>query len=143
MGEQLRVLVVDDDHLMARTLCDILWAKGYRAVAAHSGRQAIRALESDKCDCLLTDIRMPDLDGMQLVSAVKRIEPEPSVIVMTAYSSDNSVQQALTEGGLVVLDKPLDLDNLLDILGQVRRGDQDKPVSTTSYDPASEPRGGK
>ena len=81
---QPRVLVVDDKLEMAEMLADGLSDKGYDARAVASGQTALTMLEQETIDALVTDLRMPDIDGLALVSASRRLSATRPVIVMTA-----------------------------------------------------------
>ena len=103
MSEKLRILIVDDDRKMAKTLVDILKVKGYEAEAAHSGPDALDRLNKGRFDCLLTDIKMPQMNGVELYRAIKAMQPDLPVVLMTAYSTDNLVQEGLEEGAIATL----------------------------------------
>ncbi|MBL7205118.1 MAG: response regulator [Desulfobacteraceae bacterium] len=113
MKDQLRILIVDDDRMMAKTLLDILKVKGYEAEAAHSGREALEKVEKGHFDCLLSDIKMPELNGVELYRSIKARDPELPVVLMTAYSYDELCNEGLKEGAIAVLTKPLDINALL------------------------------
>ena len=68
MSEDLHILVVDDDSRMAKTLTDILKIKGYEAFSAHSGNEALEKMEEAIFDCVLSDVKMPDVNGVDLIS---------------------------------------------------------------------------
>ena len=87
MDRQLRILVVDDDRRMTKTLVDILRVKGYDPEPAHSGEEALEKIRGSQFDCLLTDIRMPGMDGVDLFQAIGEIQPQLPVVLMTAYTS--------------------------------------------------------
>ncbi len=82
-----RVLVVDDNAEMARTLCDGLSDHEYDAVPASSGRDAITLLGRETFDAVVTDLRMPDVDGLQVLAASRELRADRPVIVMTAFSA--------------------------------------------------------
>lgn len=113
MSEALHILVVDDDLMMARTLVDILRVKGYRAEAAHSGAEALERVEQGPFDCVLSDVKMPKVNGVELYRAIKARRPDLAVVLMTAYSADKLVQEGLEEGIVACLTKPLDINLLL------------------------------
>lgn len=118
MEGQNRVLVVDDDHGMASTLGDILDAAGYRVEVAYSGPEAIESVRRRAPDCILMDVRMPDLNGLEAFREIKRLSPESYVIFMTAYASSALVDEARQEGAVDVVPKPLDLERLLHLIEQ-------------------------
>jgi DNA-binding NtrC family response regulator len=113
MSENMRVLVVDDDWLMAKTLVDVLSVKGYRAEAASSGPQALEMMGEDKYDCVLTDIKMPDVNGVDLLRAIKDMRPHVPVVFMTAYATNRLMDEGFKEGAIASFVKPLDINLLL------------------------------
>jgi two-component system response regulator HydG len=113
MTEPLHILVVDDDYSMAKTLSDILRIKGYLPRIAHSGDEALRCVAEHAFDCVLSDIRMPGMDGVTLYREIKARWPNLPAVLMTAYSSDSLVQEGLQEGIVGIMDKPLDIERLL------------------------------
>src|SRR5579863_5684608 len=90
-----RVLVVDDKVEFAETVADGLTDRGYEAVALGSGRTALERLEQDSFDVLVTDLRMPDMDGLDLVAASRKTSPDRPVIVMTAYGAIDSAMESI------------------------------------------------
>ncbi|HHL71481.1 MAG TPA: sigma-54-dependent Fis family transcriptional regulator [Bacteroidetes bacterium] len=111
-----RILIAEDDRNALSGLMEILREEGYDTVGVDSGKKAIKALEREKFDILLTDLRMPDLDGMQVYEHSLQISPEMKTIVMTAYSSVKDAVDAMKRGVYEYLTKPLDLDELFVIL---------------------------
>jgi two-component system response regulator HydG len=118
---KLHILVVDDDHGMAKTLVDIFKAKGYEAEAAYSGPEALEKVAEDSFDCVLTDIKMPEVNGVELYRAIKSRQPDLPVVLMTAYSTDNLVEEGLEEGAVAALTKPLDINRLLCFFSSLRK----------------------
>ncbi len=127
-----RILIVDDDPMMARTLRDILEVKGYRADAVHSGPEALREVEQYAYDCVLTDVKMPEVNGVELYRAIKARQPDLPVVLMTAYSTGRLVQEGLEEGVVAVLTKPLDIKRLLASFSSLRR---ERSVAIVDDDP--------
>jgi CheY-like chemotaxis protein len=122
MSETLRILVVDDDRLMARTIVDILKIKGYQAEAVHSGPGALEKMAEGHFDCVLTDIKMPEVNGVELYRAIKATrQPDLPVVLMTAYSTDRLVREGLEEGAIAALTKPLDINALLSFFSALRK----------------------
>lgn len=109
----MSLLIVDDNPNICRTLKDIFNAKGFEVEVAYSGMEALSVFSAENIDCVLTDIRMPSMNGVELYRALKQIQIDIPVVLMTAYSTDDLVKEGLREGALVVLTKPLDIDNLI------------------------------
>lgn len=119
MSDKLRILIVDDDRRMARTLVDILRVKGYEVEGAHSASEALEKLGGDRFDCVLSDIRMPGVNGVDLYRAIKGRQPDLPVVLMTAYSDDKRVKEGLEGGAIRVFFKPLDINALLEFLSSL------------------------
>jgi DNA-binding NtrC family response regulator len=121
MSRSLRILIIDDDRRMAKTLVDILRVKGFEAEAANSAEEAITMLLGERFDTVLTDIKMPQMNGVELYKTMKIMQPDLPVVLMTAYSSDSLVKAGLEEGAIAVLSKPLEIDLLLSFFSALRR----------------------
>jgi len=119
--EALNILVVDDDRRMANTLSDILKVKGYNTEVAYSGRGAIKKVESCSFDFILTDVKMPDIDGVRFYKTIKVRKPDIPVVLMTAYSTDRLVKEGLDAGVVATLTKPLDINLILSFLSMLKK----------------------
>lgn len=113
MKPKLKILIVDDDQRMTHTMADILTVSGYTAVEAGSALQALEKVRQESFDCVLTDIRMPQMDGVAFHQAISKEQPGLPVILMTAYAADDLIQQGLEAGIVGVLDKPINIVQLL------------------------------
>jgi len=107
-----RVLIVDDDRALAETLSEGLVDRGYEAVTIASSTEAARRLGADDVDALVTDLRMPGIDGLGLLELSRRAAPERPVIVMTAYSAVDSAIESIRQGAYHYLTKPFKVDEL-------------------------------
>jgi two-component system response regulator HydG len=119
----VRVLVVDDQVEMAQMVADHLCDRGYDGMALSSGTEALHVLATERIDVLVTDLRMPGLDGLSLLQASRALDPSRPVVLMTAFSAFDSALQATSLGAYHYLAKPFRLDKLISILEQaLRRG---------------------
>ena len=88
------ILIVDDEQSMRDFLAIMLRKEGYAVVTVEDGNEAIKAVGEDIYDLVITDIKMPGIDGLQVLNSVKRASPNTLVIVITAYSStEDAVRQ--------------------------------------------------
>ncbi len=108
-----RILVVDDEEIARENLVHSLTKAGYRAAAAADGRQALAALGEEPCDLVLTDLRMPEMDGMELLAAIKRRYPEVEVIVVTGHAAVDSAVAAMRLGAFTYVAKPVQVAEVL------------------------------
>jgi len=120
MEKETRVLIVDDDVSFADSLSDILQEKGYKAVALNSGEEALKTVKEIFFDVILMDIKMPVMDGVETYKRIKKISPQTVVIMMTAFSVEDLIKDALKEGAYGVLYKPLDIDRVVKMIEAVR-----------------------
>ena len=112
MDDKAILLVVDDMHMACKSLADILRLDGYEVKTATSGQDALKIFEEHKIDCVLTDIKMPTMNGVELLREIKEVAPEVPVMMMTAYATDRLVEDGIRAGALLTLYKPLDINNL-------------------------------
>src|SRR5262245_64897918 len=108
--EPANVLVVDDEKNILSVLKDTLTHFGYRVTCASSAGEALAAIRAELFDAAITDIRMPDMSGLELLREIKRQDESIEVIVMTGYPTITSAVEALKEGAYDYLSKPLIFD---------------------------------
>ncbi len=106
-----RVLVVDDDRDMCSVVVDGLADRGYEAIGASSSTEAIAKL-AEPFDAIVTDLRMPGIDGLALVAESRKVAPERPVIVMTAFSAVDTAVESIRRGAYHYLTKPFKLEEL-------------------------------
>ena len=116
-----RVLIVDDDRRMVKTISDILKVKGYEAAEAYTGEEAIEKVKSDNPDCVLMDIKMPGISGVEALKMIKGISPDLPVVLMSAYTTEELTEEAKQQGAYTVLNKPLDVQAVLSFLSLLRK----------------------
>lgn len=109
----IRVLIVDDNEVFRRPLQRTLEAAGYEVVAVPSGEDALHVLDRNTADLVLTDHRLPGMDGVQLITRIKAIHPTLATIVMTAYGTIESAVEARRHGADDYLVKPFEIPDLL------------------------------
>lgn len=119
--ERPLILVVDDRSEDRETLRDILVDRNYRAFVAKNGYEAIDIVRKSDFDIILLDIRMPGMDGMEVLEVVKEIKPDIGVVMMTGYSSEGLAGKSLKKGAYTCLYKPfLDMEKLLRVIEEVQ-----------------------
>ena len=102
-----KVLILDDEPDMAENLERILQSEGYETVVETESPKALDLLEQEQPDLILTDFRMPELDGMAFIEQIKNRQYEIPVMMLTAYASVDSVVEAIKKGACDYLAKPL------------------------------------
>ena len=107
------ILIVDDDVDACENLRDILADLGYRVAIARNGPEAIEQVARSDYDIVLLDLKMPGMDGISVYRQIKRLSPETVAIVVSAFSGSELAERALEEGAAQVVDKPVDVPQLL------------------------------
>jgi DNA-binding NtrC family response regulator len=115
-----RILVVDDEPAQLELICGFLKKQGFETIPADSATKALEIFRHEAIDLVMTDQKMPDMSGLDLLNAVRAINPEASVIVITAYGTVETAVAAIKSGAADYLVKPVNLDELLYRVEQVR-----------------------
>ena len=110
--QDVRILVVDDDKELADGLVESLSDLGYSAAAAYGGREGLNRFESGTFQLVITDLRMPDMDGMALLGAVKARDSRAVVMVITGYGTIESAVKAIKNGAYDFIPKPIKMEEL-------------------------------
>lgn len=106
------ILVVDDKDSMRNMLQQTLTEEGFRVDSASDGRKALELVRNKSYDLVLTDLKMPDADGLDVLSGVKEVDSDTSVIVMTAYGTIEDAVEAMRKGAFDFITKPFDSEHL-------------------------------
>ncbi|MBT3326234.1 MAG: sigma-54-dependent Fis family transcriptional regulator [Gemmatimonadales bacterium] len=115
MKNPVKILLVDDETAILETLSILFRGQGYQVAVADSGSKALDALDQELPDIVLTDIRMPGATGLEVLARAHEVDPEMSVILMTAQASLQSAVRAVNEGAYYYLQKPFANEELLAI----------------------------
>jgi two-component system NtrC family response regulator/two-component system response regulator HydG len=107
-----RILIADDEEAARRSLAQILSEDGYQVSLASNGEEALNLVATESPDVLLTDLRMPVMDGHELLNRVRQGYPDVSVVIMTAHGTIASAVQAVRDGAEEYLTKPIDVEDL-------------------------------
>ncbi len=114
-----KILIVDDDAELRSTLTEILGEAGYRIDKAASGREALDKIHSADFDIILLDLMMPGMNGMEVLSEVRKTRPRIKVIIITAFATVNNAVDAIKKGASDYISKPFKIEELLAIVRRV------------------------
>ncbi len=115
-GDKGCILVIDDGKVQRDMLADILRRDGYTVLTAASGREGVEVLGQQRVHVVLTDLKMPDMDGIEVIRAVKAVDAAITVVVMTAYGTIESAVQSMKLGAYDYLSKPLQMEEVKVVL---------------------------
>jgi len=113
MKEKDCILVVDDDEGTRKSLTPLLKRKGFETEQAESGKEALAIAQGRAINLTLLDIKLPDIEGIQLLAPLKKTNPDMAIIMITGFASVESAVQALTAGASGYITKPIDLEEML------------------------------
>ena len=110
--KEYSILVIDDEETQRNVLKGYLEKKGYTIYSASSGKEGISLVHNKLVDIVISDYKMPDKTGLEVLEEVKKINPEISFVVLTAYGSVENAVKAMRLGAFDYMSKPVDLDEL-------------------------------
>jgi two-component system response regulator PilR (NtrC family) len=113
-----KLLIVDDELGMRQFLTHLFQREGHEVRVAASGKEALEVLKEGPADLLISDVRMPDMDGIELLRAVREFNPPPEVVMMTAFANVDSAREAFLLGAYDFVQKPFDNDLLKEIVAR-------------------------
>jgi two-component system, NtrC family, response regulator HydG len=119
MDQQIRVLVVDDDEPHAQAVAESLERVGYECVVSTSGSDALRLIEEQSFDIVVTDLIMDGVGGLEVLSKAKRELPDAEVVILTGHSTVKTAVTAMQSGATTYLTKPLDINELRTVADKV------------------------
>ena len=122
MPEKTKVLIVDDDVNFCNTLAKVLAKKGYEITTSNSGSGALKLVKEKQVDMVLMDIKMPVMNGVETYKKLKTIKPNLRVIMMTAFSVDDLIKDAVKEGVYAVVRKPFDVETIINMIEKSKDG---------------------
>ncbi|MDR3581329.1 MAG: response regulator [Oryzomonas sp.] len=117
--EQKRILVVDDEENARVALSKILVREGYDVALAGNGYEALNYLRGKEVELIITDINMPEMNGLSFLRELSRSHPESNVIMVTAYGEVESYIEAMNLGALEYINKPVKIDELKKIIRKI------------------------
>lgn len=116
-----RIIITDDNRPFAENLAEILEDAGHEVVIAMTGEETLRQVQQSRFDLLVSDMRMPQMGGAELVHRVRLVDPGLPAVVITAFTQDNDLARARQEGLLAILPKPVPIPSLLPLVASARR----------------------
>jgi DNA-binding NtrC family response regulator len=121
MAKMISILIVDDEESVRDSLLNWFIEDGYRVECAENANKALSLLESENFDIILADIKMPGMDGLEMLRRIKLLKQDSIVIVMTAFATVDTAVQALKDGAFDYITKPFDPDDLSHLIRNASR----------------------
>lgn len=114
--EKIKTLLVDDDELIRESLYMVFDSKGCFIKTAETAEEGLRALEEEKFDIIVSDLRLPGIDGLRFLRFAALIQPEPVKLLITAYKDDHVYSEALRIGVSEFIEKPFSVNSFIELL---------------------------
>lgn len=108
-----KILIVDDQYGIRILLTEILQTEGYETCEAANGVQALSALEEERPGLILLDMKIPGMDGLEILKRIRKKPVDTKVIIMTAYGELEMIEEAMDNGAITYFAKPFDIDEVL------------------------------
>ncbi|WP_372934885.1 sigma-54-dependent transcriptional regulator, partial [Mariniphaga sediminis] len=122
------ILIIDDDVTFCMMLKTLLEKSGYQVTSVFSPVEAKRIIDSRRFDIVFTDLRMPDISGMELIRLIKNKEPKTQIIMMTGYADISTAIESIKKGAFNYIPKPLNRDEVLNIVQEALEQVNDEPL---------------
>jgi DNA-binding response OmpR family regulator len=114
-----RILVIDDEEIIRVSCKRTLVPEGYGVDVAASGKEGLELFEKSEYDLVLIDLKMPGMDGIEVLVNIKRQKPEQNVVIMTGYDTIEHVVESISSGAAHYLEKPFTPDTLIERIKEV------------------------
>ena len=121
MEKKISILIVDDEESVRDSLSNWFLEDGFRVDCAENAKKALAILEADGFDIILADLKMPGMDGLEMLRRIKSLNKESIVIVMTAFATVDTAVKALKDGAYDYVTKPFDPDDLSHLIRNASR----------------------
>ncbi len=117
-----KILIVDDEEIMRSFLLDVFMEEGYNLDVAADGEEALDKISKNRYQLIITDIRMPKVDGTEVLKKAKEIDPQVDVIVITGYASQLARQECQRLGAAYYIAKPFQINQIRALVSRLVRG---------------------
>ncbi|WP_311081022.1 response regulator [Paenibacillus polymyxa] len=121
--EKKKVLIVDDQNGIRILLMEVFGSEGYETFQAANGKIALEIVEKEPPDLVLLDMKIPGMDGLEILKHLKTMNPDIKVIMMTAYGELDMIKEATELGAIMHFTKPFDIDEMRIAVNKQLRGD--------------------
>ena len=131
--KNIKVLIVDDEEEFAETLADRLRLRDLEPETVHNGEQALSFVKDNEPDVILLDLKMPGMDGMEVLKRVKKAYPNIEVVMLTGHGTEEDKEKAKELGAFDYLEKPVDIGKLMTQVKKAFQGKIDKTMVAATF----------
>ena len=136
--KNIRLLLVDDEEEFVKTLSERLQMRNLDPDAVHDGDQALSFIQENELDVIVLDLKMPGIDGIEVLKRIKEVHPNIEVIILTGHGTEKDEERARKLGAFDYLEKPVDIDKLVDRLKKAFQYKLDRAAAAAAFAEAGE-----
>ncbi|MCS7281103.1 MAG: UDP-3-O-acyl-N-acetylglucosamine deacetylase [Desulfobacterota bacterium] len=129
-----KILIIDDEKDILESLSSILEDEGFSVLKAEDGKKGIAVYERENPDLVILDIWMPEMDGIEVLKRIKRVNKEAKVVVISGHGNISTAVEAVKKGAIDFLEKPLSLEKVLEVIGRCLSDSKETPLKETSFE---------
>ncbi|MDR3256124.1 MAG: response regulator [Endomicrobium sp.] len=119
MDKKLNILIADDEEAIRFPLASIFEMEGYNVKTAENGLEVLKLIENDDFDIAFFDIKMPEMDGVEVFKEIKKLNKKMTVVIMTADTMTELVKEAIQEGAFACISKPFEIEDVLNMIKEI------------------------
>lgn len=138
MAENIKVLLVDDEEEFVKTLSERIQMRNLGSDVAYNGEQALKVVKDEVPDVMILDLKMPGIDGMEVLRRVKKAYPQVQVIMLTGHGSEKDEKEARKLGAFDYLQKPADIDTIVGTIRKAYKKKIENPIMAAAFAEAGE-----
>lgn len=136
--EEIKLLLVDDEEEFVKTLSERIHMRDLKSKIALNGEQALKIVDDQVPDVMVLDLKMPGIDGMEVLKRIRKAYPEVRVIILTGHGSEKEEKEARRLGAFEYLEKPADVDKLVHTIKHAYRSKIEGPMTAAAFAEAGE-----
>ncbi len=133
MDKNIKVLLVDDEEEFVKTLSERIQMRDLGSNIAYNGEQALKVVKDEVPDVMILDLKMPGIDGMEVLKRVKKAYPQVQVIMLTGHGSEKDEKEARKLGAFDYLQKPADIDTIVGTIRKAYKKRIEKPLMAATF----------
>jgi DNA-binding response OmpR family regulator len=131
--KEIKVLLVDDEEQFVKTMAERIQMRDFGPKVALNGEQALKLVEDQVPDVMVLDLKMPGIDGMEVLRRLRKAYPEVQVIILTGHGTEKDEKEARKLGAYAYLQKPVDIEKLVDKIKEAYRKKIENPMAAAAF----------
>ena len=131
--KEIKILLVDDEEQFVKTMAERIQMRDFGPKVALNGEQALKLVDDQVPDVMVLDLKMPGIDGMEVLRRIRKAYPEVQVIILTGHGTEKDEKEARKLGAFEYLQKPVDIERLIDTIKNAYRRKIEDPMTAAAF----------